>query len=166
MLNKTQTTLAAMFMAVVAIATPIPAIATNISTYNALSPKEESKIFFGFVDKMIADIKTTNPILSDKIHDYCYKSTTSDGMFDILSDFTGEVAAVRALGDEGKTDPSKVDIEDVIVDVIQKKMKVELGFENNKFVVVKGGDKTVSTTTPATTQPATTQPSAVAPAAP
>jgi soluble cytochrome b562 len=98
-----------------------PAYALSVQDFNAEPEAQQSNYVAGFIEKMTADIATTNPVTAQKIRDYFAVKQPGKPFSEGLERLYIELGAVDMQAKQGRVDLAKVQLESMIVWVVKQK---------------------------------------------
>ena len=98
----------------------IPASATSLRDFEAMSPQQQGRFLSDYVDRMATDISAQNPALGRAIVAYFSAASTGKGLAPGIEDLMVQVVRVDALARQGKADPASIQIEGMIVYVTKQ----------------------------------------------
>lgn len=108
-------------VAVLVISVSCCTFATTMKEFQAKSDAEQTAAISGFIDKMTTDMRAQNEPLAVNIRNWFAVvpegKTYSEGMVSLFAQLT----AIERQAAAGKVDPSKIQLESVIVWVVKQK---------------------------------------------
>jgi len=99
----------------------IPAQAVSLKDFDAKPGPEQSAYIVNFIDKMASDIGAKNPQLATAIRDYFSRRQEGKPVSEGMERLFVELTAIDLRAKDGKADPSKIELESVIVWVVKQK---------------------------------------------
>ena len=97
----------------------IPAQAVSLKDFDAKPGPEQSAYIVNFIDKMASDIGAKNPQLAAGIRDYFSRRQEGKPVSEGMERLFVELTAIDLRAKDGKADPSKIELESVIVWVVK-----------------------------------------------
>lgn len=112
--------LAVGFLVVAGLLTPWQqALAMSVNEYDNKPADERADFLSKTVDKIIADVATVNPALSQAISDYFSITPHGQSLPIGFTAFEATLSAIEKDGQAGKIDLNKAQIEDILTSIIQ-----------------------------------------------
>jgi hypothetical protein len=97
-----------------------PVYAMSVRDWEVLPDARQSAYIVDYIEKMTADIGTTNPDMSQAIRDY-FSKTDGKPLPEGVETLYVEIGALESRAQAGRVDLSKVELEAVIVWVVKRK---------------------------------------------
>jgi hypothetical protein len=98
-----------------------PAYAMSVKDWEALPDARQAAYIGDFIEKMTADIGTSNPDNARAIRNYFSETTNGKPVSDGVETLYVEIGALEDRAEAGRVDLSKVELESVIVWVVKRK---------------------------------------------
>jgi soluble cytochrome b562 len=98
-----------------------PAYAMSVQDWRAEPEAQQSAYVVDFIEKMTADIGTSNPDMSRAIRHYFSETTNGKPFSEGIETLYVEIGALEDRAEAGRVDLSKVELESVIVWVVKRK---------------------------------------------
>ena len=98
-----------------------PARALSVQDFNNLSVEQQAHCVTNFLEKMTADISTVNPGLAQQMRDWFARKQEGKPVSEGLERLFVELGATDIQTKQGRVDPSKIEVESVIVWVVKQK---------------------------------------------
>jgi soluble cytochrome b562 len=95
--------------------------AMSLKDFNTKPTHDQSVYIVDFVEKMTADLGAKNPQLAQDIRDWFSRKQDGKPYSAGLERLYVELGALESLAHEGKVDPTKIQVEGVIVKVVKDK---------------------------------------------
>jgi hypothetical protein len=97
-----------------------PAYAMSVRDWRAEPEAQQSAYVVDFIEKMTADIGTSNPDMAQAIRNY-FSETAGKPLSEGVETLYVEIGALENRAKDGRADLSKVELESVIVWVVKQK---------------------------------------------
>ncbi len=95
--------------------------AMSVQDFEAQPEAAQSSYVAGFIEKMTADIATTNPAMAQAIRDYFAVKQPGKPFSEGIERLYLQLAIVEGQAKQGRVDLSKVQLESMIVWVVKQK---------------------------------------------
>jgi len=95
--------------------------ATTLAAFEAQTAAQQGALVSNFVDTMTTDLGAKNPQLAQAIRDYFAKKQAGKPVSEGVERLAVEMMTVDELAKEGKADPSKIQVEAMIVHIVKEK---------------------------------------------
>jgi soluble cytochrome b562 len=99
----------------------VPAHAMSVQEWRAEPEAQQSAYVVDYIEKMTADIGTSNPDMSQAIRNYFSETTNGKPFSEGIETLYVEIGALENRAEAGRVDLSKVELESVIVWVVKRK---------------------------------------------
>lgn len=99
---------------------PFQAFALSVREYKSETKQQRADFVASQIEKIVAEVAKTNPVLSKAIHDYFYVTPQAQLAAPGVTAFEGALAAVEDSAARGKLDLDKVQIEGILLGIIKR----------------------------------------------
>lgn len=106
----------------------IPLQAMSLKDFNAKPAADRSAYVADFIDKMTTDLRAKNPELAQSIRTWFAAKPDGKALSEGMERLNVELAAVEIQAQQGKADPSKIQLESVIVYLVKQKFPAKAAY--------------------------------------